>query len=195
MNKYIILLASGQSTRFNENKLLSYFKNKRIFEYAVELYESAANETPNTYLTVVSQYEEIRQYAQKKNIKVLESNESYKGISYSIKKGIESLFFNEDDFLIFAVADQPLLKKESVEKLLMCADCKTETARLFYGQRAGNPTLFSSRLVPELMCIKGDEGGSRVIKNHECKKVFVKNEYELFDVDTIEDLKILESLE
>ena len=38
MNNYFIILASGQSKRFNSNKLKQYiiYKNKPLFEHSIE---------------------------------------------------------------------------------------------------------------------------------------------------------------
>lgn len=59
MNKtYIIYLASGNSRRFKGNKLLFPFQNKPLYQHALDLILKKYD-----HVIVVSQYDEILQYA------------------------------------------------------------------------------------------------------------------------------------
>ena len=69
-------------------------------------------------------------------------------------------------------------------RLLDCAKEGVEGASLCWGDRPGNPTLFSVKLLPELMALEGDTGGRAVLRRHECVFVQAASEKELVDIDT-----------
>ena len=113
----------------------------------------------------------------------------------------------EQDYLMFMVADQPNLTLDSVEKLIQAAEicarteprggssgtatrlkvCNTasfpETLSLRCGSTPGNPCMFRTDLISELLTLTGDQGGRKVLKRHVCKYVDILDERELEDVD------------
>lgn len=136
-------------------------------------------------LVVVSQYEEILQAAQEMGAKAVHNPDSQEGITASIHHGIEAV--PEADAYLFAVADQPWLKAESILRL-MEEFCRSEAsiACLTDGTRNGNPVIFSKKYKEELLSLTGDRGGSVILKKYprEVLKVPVE-EKELRDIDTV----------
>ncbi len=185
MNKHILYLASGNSRRFGENKLLYAVDGKPMYLHGLEVLCEVVKRHPNCTLTVVSQHEKVREGASAQGIRAIDSPESVDGMSYTIKNAIRSLGnVSTDDFLLFAVADQPNLTVYSVEKLLERAKEGTETACLSFHGNPGNPTLFSAKYIPELLELQGDRGGKAVLKRHDCIFVEAEDETELIDIDT-----------
>ena len=99
---------------------------------------------------------------------------------------------------MFMVADQPHLTLDSVRKLIRAAvsreqaassgplaeECScSETLSLCYGSTPGNPCMFRADLIPELMTLTGDQGGRKVLKQHDCQYVDISDEKELADMD------------
>lgn len=189
MKKHILYLASGNSRRFGKNKLLVMLGEKPLYRYGLDTLREVIAEEGDCTLTVVSQYPEIRRAAEALNIPAVDSPESTLGISHTIRAGLSALGQVEnEDFILFVVADQPYLKADSVRRLLAQAHPGTETARLYAQKRPGNPVLFSGKLLPELMALEGDCGGSAVVKKHACTPVFIEDAAEFSDIDTPEDL-------
>ncbi len=187
---HILYLASGNSRRFGENKLLFELGGRPLYCYGLEkLYDLIKNRGDCT-LRAVSRYEEVRSFANELGILATDSPESDKGISYTIKAGLYALGdVPEEDYILFAAADQPYISPVSVERLLMQAKQGVEAASLAFGDRPGNPVLFSARLIPELLALEGDTGGRAVLKKHHCVYVQAESEAELSDIDTREDLQ------
>ncbi len=183
MNKHILYLASGSSRRFGSNKLLYELNGKPMFLHGLEMLRKVAEKREDCTLTVVSRYEAIRETAERMGVRSVDPPDSEKGVSYTIKAGIAARKVEKGDYLLFVVADQPWLTAGSVEKLLDLADGKTECASLCFGDRPGNPALFSSSLVPELMALEGDKGGRSVLKRHGCIFVSAESAKELEDLD------------
>ena len=184
MNKHIIYLAAGNSRRFGENKLLYCFDGKPLYRYGFDMLQEVCREREDCMLYVVSQYEEILRYSGEQNIIAVNSPKSKEGMSYTIKAAIKALGdIPEEDYLVFVVADQPYLKAETLAGLLNRVTADVETLSLSYRGKPGNPTVFSARLIPELLALEGDEGGRKVIRNHACIYVEAGEERELRDID------------
>lgn len=143
---------------------------------------------PQFSLSVVTQYEEIAQYTRKlcKNnpqISWVCSDDCALGLSHSIRCALEAIPPRvEPDYLLFVVADQPYLQADTVESLADTARTKCPcVACVSSGLRRGNPVLFHSSLISELLQLQGDEGGRTMVKHHEdeCLCVPVTDAYEL----------------
>ena len=113
------------------------------------------------------------------------------GQSYSIRLGIKAL--NHCDALLFQVADQPLLKRESVAGLIdFYLQHPDHIVGLGHGGQRGNPCIFPARFFPELLQIEGDRGGNVVIRQHESDLLLWEVPAdELRDIDTRESFSTL----
>ncbi len=191
MRKHILYLASGSSRRFGGNKLLEPLNGKPLYLWGLELLHGVAEGQPDLHLTVVSRYDAIRQTANAMGIPAVDSPDSEKGISHTIRAGLTALGqIDAEDFILFVVADQPYLTADSVNRLLALARGGVEGASLCYGDRPGNPTLFSARLLPELLALEGDTGGRAILRRHNCIFVQANSLQELEDMDTREDFNL-----
>lgn len=185
MNKYIIYLAAGNSRRFGSNKLLSMYEGKPLFRHGLDMLTALCKKHSECELTVVSQYPQILDWAEKNGVFAVYSPESRKGMSYTIKAALGSLTnLKEEDFILFVVADQPYLTGQTVEKILTHAKPDIRAVSAAYEGTPGNPVMFSARLVPELLALKADEGGRRILRRTECMYVEAESKRELFDIDT-----------
>ena len=57
------------------------------------------------------------------------------------------------------------------------------------GDAVGNPCVFNSSLIPQLLSLEGDKGGRSVAKKHDCVYVDIADESELMDIDTLSNSK------
>lgn len=195
MNKYIIYLAAGNSRRFGTNKLLHPYKGKPLYRYGLDMIRKYCKRQENCSVLVVTQYEEILSQMEEEGIPVVYSPDSPKGMSYSIKAGIQVLkqVISEEDYLIFFVADQPCLSENTLERLACLAEqpgLNVETASVVCHGKPGSPTMFSARLIPELLELQGDEGGRKIIRRHNCVQVEAEEERELQDIDYAQDAEL-----
>ncbi|WP_370773879.1 NTP transferase domain-containing protein [Clostridium sp.] len=180
----LILLAAGNSKRFNGNKLLAIYKNKPIYMYIVE---KVVNLKINKIICV-TQYEEIKEALLNTNINVVMNNNSNLGVSSSIKIGIN--FDKNADGYMFMVCDQPFISIQTLnsvidnfikgDKGIVCVGC---------GNNKGNPVIFSKKYINELLSLEGDNGGKVIIKGNlnDLKIVNINNRIELVDIDTQEE--------
>ena len=118
--------------------------------------KNAESNNPAIDITVVTRYREILDYcACIPDCHAVLSLDSEKGISYTIKAGImavqEQKKTGMQDYYMFAVADQPYLKSQSVIKLIDKALENKGNKRLVFslrcGDAVGNPCVFHSSLI------------------------------------------------
>ena len=197
---HIIYMAAGNSRRFGSNKLFYELDGKPMYRHLLERlieikdrYNKLKSDSPVIDITVVTRYREILDYCSSiHDCHAVLSPDSEKGISYTIKAGImavqEQKKTGMQDYYMFAVADQPYLKSQSVIKLIDRALKNTGGKRLAFslrcGDAVGNPCVFNSSLIPQLLSLEGDKGGRSVAKKHDCVYVDIADERELMDIDT-----------
>ena len=160
--------------------------------------KNAESNNPVIDITVVTRYREILDYcAGIPDCHAVLSPDSEKGISYTIKAGImavqEQKKTGMQDYYMFAVADQPYLKSQSVIKLIdKVLENKGNMKSVFSlrcGDAVGNPCVFHSSLIPQLLSLEGDKGGRSVVKKYDCVYVDIADERELMDIDTLSNSK------
>lgn len=178
-------MASGLSKRMGENKLLLEFKGKKLYEHTFDLVDSLNF----SEVILASSFEEILKDGQSRGYKAIMNENNEEGKSASIKIGIENS--NEDNPLIFFVADQPLLSKESVEKLIKTYEKNEVITYPFVNRRRGAPVIFPNTFRSALHSLKGDAGGMALVKDNPVNEVQIKDERELMDIDTYESYEEL----
>lgn len=187
-----IYLAAGFSRRFKGNKLLEKLEGKPMYLHLLERLNEMRENHKLQSLTVVTQYEEILVYLHREGIAAVKNNNSALGISSSLKLGLQTAMMQKkqhlerEQYYIFFVADQPFLKKNTVEEFVS-AFLKTDRGIgcISHDGKAGNPVIFHERYVPELLKIEGDKGGKSVVNQH-LEDVFlfeIPDEIELKDID------------
>ena len=181
----LILLAAGNSKRFNGNKLLAIYKDKPIYMYIVEkVLDLKVNK-----IICVTQYKEIKEALLNTDINVVMNENSSLGVSSSIKLGIN--FDKNADGYMFMVCDQPFISIETLNSLIdNFINGDKGIVCVGYGDNKGNPVIFSKRYVNELLSLEGDNGGKRILKGHlnDLNIVNVDSAIELVDIDTQEEL-------
>ncbi|MGO1581182.1 MAG: NTP transferase domain-containing protein [Peptoniphilaceae bacterium] len=181
MNISAIVMASGLSKRMNKNKLFLTFKSKKIYEHIFDL----VGEIDFYEVIVVSSYEEILKEASRRNYKIIKNEKNAVGKSESIK--LATLASYEKASIMFFVADQPLLKKDTVEILIKeHKKNKNITFPISCGEKR-NPVIFPSYFKQELLKLEGDKGGISLIKNEKVNQVEIGSLEEFMDIDTEED--------
>ncbi len=179
-----IIMASGLSKRMGTDKLKLPLRGKQLYQHIIDTVE----DLPLKEKIVVTSKEYIKTYAEKKGFIVVLNNEAEKGQSVSILKGLKET--SVSDGYMFFVADQPFLKRETI--ICIIEKFKEHTSKIvipFFNGEKGNPVIFPHRLKEDLMQIKGDQGGSVVIKKEweNSIKINFKDSLEGLDIDTMEN--------
>lgn len=179
-----VVLAAGSASRFGGNKLTAAVEGVALIRRAL----SAVPAERFSRVAVVTQYPEIRDLAEAFSFTPVWNDAPEAGVSRSIALGLGAI--GDCPGALFLVADQPLLRRESVNALVTLWGEKPEgIAALGHRGVRGNPCLFPARLFPELLALQGDRGGAAVIRRHEdLLSLLEVNPRELRDADTPEAL-------
>lgn len=180
MNIGCVVLAAGNAARFGENKLHRTVAGKSLIRRALEAVPADHLST----IVVVTQYAEIAELAKAFSFTPIINAHPEWGQSHSLKLGLEAV--DHCDAVLFQVADQPMLRRETVERLIaLYLQHPDHIAALSCDGVKGNPCLFPARFFPELMALEGDRGGRGVRANHEDDTVTLEVPLEeMWDVDT-----------
>lgn len=190
----IVLLAAGAGKRFGGNKLTAQVHGKPMYLWAMENIEEMKTELP---AVVVTGTPEIVSAAEAKGMIAIFNGQPELGISLSIRLGIEAVI-QEDrkvDGILFMVCDQPWLEKTTLVRLM--SEFDGGVLALSYGERRGNPVIFSREYLKELSELSEDIGGRQVMARHRENVRFleVNDEKELQDIDKREQIEVIERQE
>ena len=182
-----VVMAAGNARRFGENKLAARLKGRSLISRALDAVPAEQLHA----VVVVSQYPQVMDLAGTFHFAALYNPHPDWGISHTIALGLTAL--RDCDGVLFLVSDQPLLRRESVAKLVtLWRSQPDKIAALGHGGVRGNPCLFPARFFPELMALTEDHGGSSVIRRHQVDLALLEvDARELYDVDTVHALEEL----
>lgn len=179
-----VVLAAGSARRFGGNKLTATVEGVALIRRAL----SAVPAERFARVAVVTQYPGLIELAKEFSFTPIWNDAPEAGVSRSIALGLAAL--GDCPGALFLVADQPLLRRESVDALVTLWQERAEgITALGHGGIRGNPCLFPARLFPELLALTGDRGGAAVIRRHEDLLTLLEvDSRELQDADTPEAL-------
>ena len=184
-----VVMAAGNARRFGENKLAARLRGRSLISRALDAVPAEQLHA----VVVVSQYPQVMDLAGTFHFAALYNPHPDWGISHTIALGLTAL--RDCDGVLFLVSDQPLLRRESVAKLVtLWRSQPDKIAALGHGGVRGNPCLFPARFFPELLELREDRGGNTVIRHHEEDLILLEVDgAELYDVDTAQALEQLEA--
>ncbi|MGM9913145.1 nucleotidyltransferase family protein [Floccifex sp.] len=170
MKTSLIILASGFSSRFHSNKLLHKINDKTLFEITYERRKFFDE------VIVVTQYEQIKEFAQE--AKVIMNDHPEYGQGYSISLGIQKC---DSDYCMLMVSDMPYIKDETIVKMLEIKD-EQHVVIGCYQDILCNPMLIPKKYYSYLTNLKNDKGAKQVIAKLPYRIVNL-SEQEFIDID------------
>lgn len=123
---------------------------------------------------------------------VYEANRSHAGIACAMKNSGVGVGLPGAAGYLFMPGDQPLVRPASLRRLAeQFIRCPERAVRLGYKDIPGSPVLFPAFCREALLAYEGDRGGMEVIRQKQipCDTVQAKDEWELWDVDTLEKME------
>jgi len=184
-----VLLGAGKSKRMGVDKLSLPWGRKTVLEHCFETLLRSKVEEVVIVLDVRNKG--IKNLFQGPRVKMVMNPHSEKGMSTSIRRGLQASHSSSHGILI-ALGDQPFLKTRTINALIRAFDQGKEGIVIpsFQG-RKGHPVIFHWRYKKELLNLKGDVGGRSIIERHpeDVRVVPVKSEGVVKDIDTWQDYK------
>lgn len=181
-----VIMASGLGKRFGGNKLLADFGGAPLICRALDATEGIFDKR-----VVVTRHEEVAQLCRERKIAVILHDLPER--SDTVRLGME--WMGQDiDGCLFCPGDQPLLSRETVELMALCAD-GAHILQLSFNGRTGTPVLFPQWCFPQLQALPRGKGGNVLVRRYpsQVRTVSAKKEQELMDADTKAELEKLKT--
>ena len=193
-------MASGVGARFGGNKLMAELCGAPLVGHVVR-----ATDDLFSRRVVVTRHADVAALCETLGVQVILHDEPCR--NDTVRLGMEAM--DGCDTVTFVQGDQPLIRPASIAALLCAAErdaagaAKRDAAgrgvariwRTSFDGVPGAPVLFPSWAFDELRSLPRGKGGGFVAKTHvECvRTIEVSSEWELFDVDTRDDLEQLQT--
>ena len=180
-----VIMASGLGKRFGSNKLLADFHGQPLISRILD-----ATEGIFTQRVVVTRHAEVAQLCESRGIPAVLHDLPNR--NDTVRLGLEVM--PGLDRCMFAPADQPLLRADTVAALALASANEPEMIwRPVCEGTPGSPVVFPAWAFDALCHLPEGKGGGALIKKHpeRLRTVNVRDAYELRDVDTHEDLQLL----
>ncbi len=182
-----VLMASGLSSRFGSNKLLADFGGRTLLQRALDATEGLFYRR-----VVVTRKEEVAALCKSFGVEVI--LHTCPNRNDTVRLGTETL--EELDGWVFCPCDQPLLRRETVAKLLDWPYIHDDLLlRPVCGEQQGAPVFFGKSYFAALCSLPEKAGGSYILKRHpeKLELLSIEDERELMDIDTTEDMETLKT--
>lgn len=180
-----IIMASGMGTRFGSNKLMAELDGVPLIQHVIR-----ATDGLFARRVVVTRHAEVAEVCHALGVEVILHDEPLR--NDTVRLGMEGM--DGCATVTFAQADQPLISAKSIMSLLSSAEDDLESIwRVSFEGTPGAPVVFPAWTFDELRTLPLGKGGGYVAKAHKerMRIVEVASKWELFDVDTVEDLQTL----
>lgn len=181
-----VIMASGLGRRFGGSKLLVPFLGKPLLYWALNATEGLFSRR-----VVVTRSREAAAFCAALGVETVVHD--CPGRNDTVRLGLEAV--GNVSHCLFCPADQPLLRRQTVESLLLCGqNGRGRIWRPSFQGTPGAPILFSRDYFDELKHLPQGKGGGMVASGHgeSVRTLPVADKRELWDIDTPENLTELE---
>lgn len=182
-----VLLAAGASTRMGSVKQLLPWKNSTLLEHSIE--ELKRSEIDSLVVVLGANEKQIRKRVNFEGVDVVVNPDWKKGMATSIASGVSFLLkkMPEIQFVLVALADQPLLLTKYYNKLIYKSlDKKNKIVSSAYSGQLGVPAIFEKDYFGNLLNLEGREGARALLRGGSFKVMTVNAGKLAVDLDTKE---------
>lgn len=156
-----VVMAAGLSKRMGADKLSLPLEGKPVFMHIL----SSVRDMPFGERLVVTNQEQIAQYAEQCGFRVVPSPDAVLGMGHSVAAGARAVC-EDAQALMFLNADQPFISREIVEKLCDLFMEKNQIIVPCIQGKPSSPCIFPIRFCRELAALTGEQGGRQVYRKH-----------------------------
>ena len=198
MSVSALILAAGESRRFNGIKLLAKINGKTLLEIVVEKIHRSSVE--NCYICLGAHFDQLRDQLKDQlkdlipeHCEVVVSKNWQSGIGHSIADSIKAIT-NKEERVLIVLADQILLSVEHINQLIEISNNNTDKIVATSAKEIlMPPAIFPKQYFSELEKLEGDKGAAKLLKNESKRVISIVYENAAYDIDTQEDLETVKS--
>lgn len=173
-----VIMASGEGKRFGSNKMFADICGKPLIQRTIESVPNGFDVVVTTRWPQVADICRELRCACALHDGALRSESVRAGLTWGADRGWKGC--------LFLPGDQPLVSSDSFEALAGAfkANGGVAPVRLALNGEPASPVLFPANLFPDLMGLKGKDGGSSLLRGRADVQLVEARAYELWDVDT-----------
>ena len=190
MRTAAVIQAAGKGSRFHSDqyKLLTEIDGKPMIVHTIESVLRAGFD--EIVVVIGCHANEMQKTLMNYPVKIVRNEDWIKGQSTSLRLGVQSVADSSDRACLM-LGDQPFLNTETILALIAESDTyPNEIIVPFYNEKRGNPIIVPSFRYGQLLELtKGDQGGKQLLLTVGYRKLSVKDNGILKDIDTVEELK------
>lgn len=182
-----IIMASGLGTRFGSNKLMADLDGAPLIAHAISACDGLFAKR-----VAVTRHKNVAKLCRTLGVEAIVHDEPLR--SDTVRLGMQAM--DGCDTVTFIQADQPFISANTLAALLRGAETHPEFIwRVGFQGTQGAPVLFPAWAFNDLRALPPGKGGGFVAKAHaqRVRCVEAASEWELFDVDTVQDLEALQA--
>lgn len=180
----LVIMASGLGKRFGGNKLMANLGDKPVIKWIIDTTDGLFDKR-----IVVTRSCDVKALCETLNIECIYHEMPNR--NDTVRIGLDAIK-SDIDICFFAPGDQPLITGRSITKLINEAvNNEGKIVRSYYDKTVGAPIGFPKRVFDELMSLPEGKGGGVIAQKYsdDVISVPVEHEYEIMDIDTVEDLE------
>jgi len=188
-----IVLAAGRSSRFGgENKLLANVRGSPLIRRTLFEVASAPVE-PIILVVAPDSADTVAAAAGEGRWHTIVNRDAGEGIAASLRAGLTALPQGAGAALV-VLADMPGLSRDLIRRVTAAYSADPAVKPIVYpvgsDGRQGHPVLWPADLFPELLMLRGDQGGKPLLTRHAARIVTVPSggSDATSDIDTPADL-------
>lgn len=189
-----IILAAGESRRLGQPKQLLAYRGETLLARAIRL-ASEAGASP-VLVVLGANFARIRAAIESSNSIPVHNDRWRQGIASSIEAGVRALSVcaPEAEGVLLMGCDQPRLTADHLRSLITAFEGQSAAviAASSYAGVQAVPTVFPRDTFAELRALQGDKGARSVIESALCLVVAMELPGGEVDIDSREDLALLE---
>ena len=172
-------MASGYSRRMGgQDKLMLPIAKKPMIAHVLDqLIEAACFYE----ILLVARRRAVMAEGEKRGVTVIQNPAAHQGMSASIREGLQKA---EGDCYMFLPGDQPFLKAKHLRMLCQKAN-QDQIICPRYKNTPSSPCIFPKKFREQLLSLRGEEGGKRIMQSCQSAVLYVDIEEEkaLLDLD------------
>jgi molybdenum cofactor cytidylyltransferase/nicotine blue oxidoreductase len=187
------LLAAGHGSRLDSGvaKPLAQLRERPLIAWALDAVMASAL---RPVLVVVGAAGEEVAAAVPSGVTVVHAEQWAQGIAHSLHAALDALEGHvQVSAVCIGLADQPGIGAAAYERLREAHDEGAQLAVATYHGERGNPVLLGRDLWANARALRGDVGARALMGDHEVIEVDCTSTGDPRDVDTLDDLRALES--
>jgi molybdenum cofactor cytidylyltransferase len=192
----VIILAAGSSSRLGQSKQLVEIDGVPLL---LKSTLTALDAHYNNVVVVLGANADIhKQKIAHLPVEIITHTEWEKGMGSSLKEGLKHVIKSrpETSAVLVMVCDQPLLTSTHLATLRdVFKHTHSQIVASRYGNTMGVPAIFDRTLFTEILKIKDTQGAKTIIESHDESVNAVDWAAGYLDIDTPDDLKLLNSRE